>query len=297
VLLANQVPIVSFPPAELIKEGTASIALGEGPQIVLAFSDPGGLGSLQLIRFNKATGALFQTHLKRDKTDVCSGSVLELHLVGNFTLVSTHISPSAECLLVLDAKFELLQTLYGFRPRQVAPNQIVLIEDMIHFAPVHPERLQLGDLSRRTTLELYPPAGDVLREQFSQQHAKHMPPPQTCQRMNDPCSPALFDEDIRTIFADGNGRFALLVDQSASHVTLEDQQADLVLSQTVLYVYQRAQSGWLYCEEKLDNSEAVQLASLLARSAQTVASRCMPHLPVVPDMSTAAQNPFLTLHP
>lgn len=40
-------------------------------------------------------------------------------------------------------------------------------------------------------------------------------------KMNDPCDPHLFDEDILGIATGSGGRFALIVNQSASQVTAQ----------------------------------------------------------------------------
>ncbi len=84
------------------------------------------------------------------------GSFESIYLIGEFTLVSTSVSPSAECMFVFNKELRPLQTLFGFGPVEVEPHQIVFIEYMIHFAPVHPERLQLADLLTGKTAELYP---------------------------------------------------------------------------------------------------------------------------------------------
>jgi len=65
-------------------------------------------------------------------------------------------------------------------------------------------------------------------------------------------------------------------------------------SQTALYLYQYVSSGWQYCEEEIDDSEIERLDQELKANFEKVATRCTPHLRVIPDMTTAHYNPFLT---
>lgn len=294
-LSANQIPIAFFSSAELAESINYAAASNES-RTILAFLPVKGdtfVGPLRLIRFEKATGVVSQPNLKLDESDACSGSPLSITFVGNYTLLSVHLNPSAGCLLVFDGHFDPPEKLYGFGPIEVAPDQIVLIESMRHFAPTHPERLQLADLRRHITRELYPPQGDALRAQLIAEHARHMPSAQTCMSMNDPCDPANFDEDVRAVATDGHGQFSFLVLQSASHATREEQPPDTVVSQAVFYQYRQAKDGWLYCEQKISASEADALAKSLEQGFNSVATHCTPHLPVVPDMSTAGSNPFM----
>jgi hypothetical protein len=247
------------------------------------------------VRYDKKRGVLLKFD-EIDKTNNCYGSIVGVTVADSFTLLSIHLSPSAECVFVLDDQFAQKAVLYGFGPKPVAPNQVLLIEDMIHFAPVHPERLQLVDLKLGTKTELYPPKGDAMRAKLASENAAHMPTQSICMKMNDPCDPKLFDEDIAGIATGTGGRFAIIVNQWAGHATVEEQPPVTAASQSVLYIYARSDRGWEYCESAISGEEAAkrtQGVGMRSWQFDDTAGRCIPNLPVVPDMTTGVMNPFL----
>ncbi len=124
-----------------------------------------------------------------DVSNDCGRQPDGISFIEEFIVLSSSLTPSAECLQLFDKKLQLHSTLYGFGPVLVAPGQIVMIENMIHFAPVHPERLQLVDLHSGAIQELYPPKNDQAREHLAGEHARHMPSKELCMSMNDPCAP------------------------------------------------------------------------------------------------------------
>ena len=290
LLVFNYVPLAPFNQSELA-EAVQGVGNSNDQQVVLAYRKLSGevlVGAPQLIRYNEAIGTVLRAEEQVDETSVCSGSIGDIRFIGEFTLLSTEVSPSAECLLILDKDFKVQKTLYGFSPVEVAPNLVVIIENMIHFAPVHQERLQLADLGNGATSELYPMKGDALRAQLISEHMKHIPTRETCARMNDPCNPEKFDEDVRSLGTDGKGRFAFLVLQSASHATTSEKSPVPVTSQAVLYVYKQNSTGWRYCEEKIADSHQVEaLDKSLHSDFDQVVTRCTPTLLVVADISAA----------
>lgn len=93
--------------------------------------------------------------------------------------------------------------------------------------------------------------------------------------------------------SDGNGKLAFIVVQWVSHALKKEQPPEIMASQTALYIYQHFSGGWQYCEEEIDDSEIEGLHQELKANFENVATRCTPHLPVIPDMTTADYNPFL----
>lgn len=295
LLVANHVPLALLGEAELAQT-VQGYGQSNEKQVIVAYQKldrNSFVGPPRLVKYDKTSGAVIRSKRYMDENDVCSGSVGDIYFIGEFTLFSTHLSPSAACLLVLGKDLALRQTLYGFGPIEVAPHLIVITENLRHFAPVHPERLQLANLRTGITSEVYPPKNDALRGQLTSEHAKHMPPEQICARMNDPCDSRQFDEDIRSLASDGHGRFGFLALQSASHSEVEGQSPKTVVAQTVLYLYASTQDGWRYCERKVDDSEIEALDKELKFHLSNIAASCAPNLSVVPDMSTADDNPFL----
>ena len=295
-LKANAIPANSFSKSELDEEINGA-AGGHGPLTIAVYVRIQGdvvAGDPRLVRFDKASGAVERAEVKPEDEDLCCGSPDDIAWIGDYAVLSFHINPDAEAVLVVGKDLKLVTTLYGFDVREVAPGQVVFIENMVHFAPVHPERLAFADLASGKTIELYPPKGDALRSAFAREHAKHMPPKAACEKMNDPCTPEAYDENIDFVDADGHGSFAFVVHRDALHATADEQPPDSVASEAALYQYAGNGKGWLYCEEKLSDDEAKELVALPAQKAGGPASkgRCTPSLPVAPDMSNADYSPF-----
>lgn len=250
------------------------------------------VGPLQVVEYNFSRGAMRKSRLHFDQGDACQGSPENVYLIDSYTLFSTHINPSAECLLLLDSKLMIGTRFYGFFPLQVAPGQVAIIENMVHFAPVHPERMQVINLRTNETIEIYPPANDPLRARLAVEHTKKMPPSETCMRMNDPCDPNLFDEQFSTTGTDGERRLAFLVSQSASHAIAENTEPETVVQQSVLYNYALRSGSWYYCQELISTPEVETLQLSLNRQfGAEVSHHCKPDRLVSPDMSTAVYKP------
>lgn len=284
-LVGQQIPIASFSKAEL-GQTVEFLAAIHDETVFLAYQarkDDLLVGPTHLATYDRNSGAVLRKDLEVDNADICSGGADGVAFFGEFTLLSASESPSAECIFVLDDKLQRLRTLYGFDPVLIAPGQVVIIENMIHFAPVHPEKLQFNDLRSGLNTELYPPKNDALRAKLAAENAAHMPSQETCTRMNDPCDPAVFDEDISAFQTDGKDRFAFIATQSANHATKEEEPPETVASQSVLYVYSRDQNKWLYCEQELEQSVIELLSSGQTTRFEDMAAHCTPNLPVVPE--------------
>jgi len=293
LLLSEGVPVSQFSPFEL-SETVQGDGNGDQQQTLLAYRRIRGellVGPLRLLRYNKIAGTVLRSEGGLAEDDVCLGSIESISFVGSFTLLATSISPSAACLLVIGDDLHVRHTLYGFAPVEVSRNNIVLIENMIHFAPVHPERLLQADLESGENSELYPLKHDPLRRRLIREHKKLMPAEKTCALNNDPCVAAEFDEDIRALNTDGKGLFAFLAMQSASHSTRPESTPTTFVSQSVLYVYRRDPAGWHYCERSVSSPQVDAVSGLLRSNFSEVAHRCIPTSPVVVDSSTLGYNP------
>jgi hypothetical protein len=291
-LTQYEIPTASVPGAVLSQNIVPGTISRSSRWVVASWALPGAAlrtWPLHLIRMDRQTRATRAGELRLRTDDVCAGSLVDVTLVDDFVLVATDINPSAQCLLVLDLSLHLRQTLYGFEPQEVEPGHIVLVESMIHFAPVHPERLQLVELTTGQISELYPAKDDPLRAQMASRNEAGMPPDAVCKQNNDPCDPKLFDETLGPFATDGRGRFAMLVDHEADHVTAsgEDQTT---AKQRVLYLYQHTGTGWAWCESPLTDAEFDQFTAPGSEFVlDQVSGRCQPTRPVVPDMTGAGR--------
>lgn len=296
-LSAHGIPTASLSSSELKQVIVSGVSAETAALTVAAWSLPGsavGTWPLHLIRMDRQSGATTAGQIQLSADDVCAGALLDFRVVGDFTLIGTHISPSAGCILVVDASLRLRHTLYGFGAEEVEPGRIVLTEDMVHFAAVHPERLQLADLATGKTTELYPPGDDALRAQLARRNAASMPPPEACASMNDPCRADLFDESIGPLATDRRGRFAMVVEQEAQHRVVNGEPPKATAQQWVLYIYQHRGPSWTWCESPLTDVEGRALWNRHSSfSLDDVAGRCEPTRPLVPDLRTGEMNPFM----
>lgn len=251
------------------------------------------VGPRVLIAYDKKSGTMLRNEIPEEQTKMCGTGIGDLRAIDEFLLVEAHINPSAACTLVFDSQLKLQKTLYGFRAEMVAPGQLVMIEDMVHFAPVHPERLQLVDLHKWTDSELYPPKGDILRRKLAVAHAAKMPTETECTAHNESCEAAIFNEEISAFHSNGHGRFAFIAHQSASHTPKDGDTPETVAAQTVLYVYQQKGTGWNYCQQELKEAEVEALSKSLDAEFNEAAHRCVPAKVVYPDLKTQKYNPFI----
>jgi hypothetical protein len=244
-------------------------------------------GLPQVVRYNMKDNMLLRAEIKPEDANICCGSPEGIDFIDDYLLLTFHVNPSAASVVVLDSKLRVVQTLYGFGIERVAPNQVVFTGSMVHFAPTHAERLMCADLRNGKTTELYPSGNDVLRTAFIGEHRKRMPSEAVCkQPENDPCDPDMFDEDVTFLGSDGNGRFAIVVDRDAFHAPAKNQAPVSVLSESVLYIYAHGVKGWVYCEQKISESDSTSFNRSSDRNLYpSVRDRCIPDVPIVPDRS------------
>ncbi len=94
----------------------------------------------------------------------CFGSV-GLRAIPGYLLLSTHLSPSAECTAVLTPDLQVAAAVSGW-PVATLPSTVIFERSEMHFAPTHPLRIAALGLATGRETEIYPPADDPLREDF-----------------------------------------------------------------------------------------------------------------------------------
>ena len=269
------IPETQFPSAELGQTVNATSARG-GTTTYLAYmrvdANQHFRGSPQVLRYDSATGMIARKELPPGDEERCCGSPLNITITHNYELFEFHDTPSASTVLAADKSLKPVAVLYCFGMKEIAPDEVVFTEDMVHFAPAHPERLRVVDLRSGTTEEIYPPKGDKLRVEFARVHERKMPSQKICQAENDPCDPTYYDESVEFVSA-GERQLKLRVSRDAAHVIAKDQEPETVASQEALYIYWQTVSGWRYCEMEL-------------RDKNSEDEGCVPNLPVVADVDT-----------
>lgn len=295
VLKANGIPERAFSNAELDGNVNAAAAVTQG-RVFVAYVrlDSKNLftGNPQLVEFDPRSATILRADAEPQDTDLCCGSPESINFVDDFAILSFHINPSAETMLVIGKDLKVVVTLYGFDAHQVGPGQIVFIEDMIHFAPQHPERLRFADLHTGKTEEVYPIKNDELRTEFAEIHRKHMPSEQECRQNNDPCKPSIFDETIEFLPSNETGAFRVRVTREGTHPRVTKSEADMPFEQAD-YSFTRRENLWYYCSRELTTARLVSGAEPTVPSPAT--ESCSPNLPVVADTDAGQPSPFATI--
>lgn len=294
LLSANGIPMKQFTNQELGEHINAAVGRdGSQTYAVYLTVDPNGVLSNApvLVRYDQASNRVTRRNMRPAEMENCCGSPLQIDFTRNYLLVSFHDNPSANTVLVASKDLDYRRTLYGFDFQEIAPDLVVYVEDLIHFAAQHPERLAWAELRSGGGGELYPPKGDLLREAFTALHKKSMPTQAACQAANDPCDPAIYDEDIAFVRPNTPNEFAMSVTRTGKHAWVtKNEDVDVPVEQT-LYVYKRGNTGWLYCEQDALPATLVRPQDPDAMPPGSVSTKCEPNLPVVSDAS-GQQNPF-----
>lgn len=250
-------------------------------------------GNPQVVRYNIGDNVLLRSEIKPEDENLCCGSPEGMEIVDDFLLLTFHFNPSAASVVVLDKNLKTIKTLYGFGVERVATDQVVFTENMIHFAPVHAERLQFVDLRSSAAEELYPPSNDALRTTFNEENTKRMPPDDICQSSeNDLCDPQLYDDDAEIVSTNGNGGFALVANWNSSHAIKKGSDPVTIASASVLYLYEHHNNRWLFCDQKITDDEATTLINSRKNSYELLKSRCTPRQTVISDTTTDEFSPF-----
>jgi hypothetical protein len=276
VLNANGIPLDSISATALESKVSSGQAQVIGDIVAIAYPTASGdelIGPpLHVAVFNRATKkVVYRAIGVSESSDECFGSALKIEEVNGQFLVQTHINPSALCTLVLAGDLHVRHILYGWTEAQLGAQQVLIAEDEIHFAPVHPVRLGVFDLATGKWQEVYPPDGDPLRAAFSMELGQHLPPKSWCMEHDRPCDPTSFDEDVNyPVAVDPTGNAFSFVATYSAFAFGEDADREMG-SRSVLYTYQRTEQGWSYCQEELADDEVDgRLKELKAGSSEAV---------------------------
>jgi hypothetical protein len=172
------------------------------------------------------------------------GSALGISEVGGLIEISTHINPSAGCVLVLRRDLSFVAELFGWVVGTIDGN-LILEENTIHFAPTHPLRLDVFDLQKRTLASVYPAARDAAREAFTAQLRQHLPSAQWCSDQNNACDPEVFSADLAHLTVDEAGRsfsFDVVMDAEGFG---DDKETPAISPMTAHYVCSLTNGRWV----------------------------------------------------
>jgi hypothetical protein len=125
----------------------------------------------------------------------CLGTVSSERKLGQLVVVSTKLTPSAGCVVVLSADRKWKTTLHGVLLAAISEQHLIVQENQIHFTAVKPAELVVHELVSGETRVLYPMKEDPLRRAFTSQLRSRIDMA-WCQENNMACAPERFHESI-----------------------------------------------------------------------------------------------------
>ena len=222
VLHQNSVPIPP-PDVDTAMTLTSFAVLNEPSQFATAYYRYSGTDALTpplyVLRYDKDTQQWYRrefkdgevkasftaglTPIQKPVTLDCLGSA-SISAAPDLLLVSTHLSPSAECTMVLGPDLRLVSAFSGWKVAALG-SEIVVERSEVHFRATHPLRLALLHLSTGSERDLFPPVNDRLREQFQQRLAA-LRNDDWCREHNASCDPQQMSTDLDKIAVNADAK-------------------------------------------------------------------------------------------
>ena len=124
----------------------------------------------------------------------CLGSVSRIEKAGDYYLLNTHLTPSAGCVIVLNADLSLKNTFYGWTVATFPSGRFIYRESMVHFAPTHPLNLFAYDPAQSEPLQIFPLKDDPHREAYKKRLREAINQ-SVCMSLNSHCDPEQMETD------------------------------------------------------------------------------------------------------
>ncbi len=255
-------------------QGTLAVAYyvqGDGPSFE---------GPLYVDRYDRKARQWRSASFSRDQLAAagsdCVGSVTSLAASAGGYVATTHISPSAECTLVLSANLELRSTLYGWPLATLADGSIVYHRSQIHFAAVHAAEIAVysGKTGRSYTIYPAKPYQAARQAEIARLGAFFDAHQDWCNRNNSPCDPELFDNALASpiVVDDKTDSLAFIMDYGSDS---EDPGAPPATAghRKVVYVYRYVDNEFAFQYREMLQSDVtarfgdIPLAQLLTSGA------------------------------
>jgi hypothetical protein len=180
-------PITSYATLENAKEFLIAYYVDDGTKTLR--------GPLFLNRYDKATRAWTGAEIAVDSR--CLGSAVSVHASSRAFYLGTHLTPSAECTMVLSRDFAVEAVLPGWFLAAFAGGTIVYQRSEVHFAPMHYTEVSLYDPVSGRDLQIYPMKPfQRIRSEHIERVRRVYSNPEWCRAHNHPCDPELFDNFI-----------------------------------------------------------------------------------------------------
>jgi hypothetical protein len=254
---ATRVPTELFSESELAGPITSYAISSENPFLLAYYVDDGsGILKLPLhvIRYDRGTGdlrradlrdinALFQWKLPLD----CLGSALQILEHRDLIYIDTHGGPSAGCVIVLSSTLAFKEALSGWLVGLIGADYAIVRGSEIHFMSVHPMHIEVLDLKRNRSTEVYPYRDDPQRRQFSRLIEPHISE-KWCVESNAQCDPENFDTDLqdKVIVNETARAFGFLAQFDPGG--FGDAAEKQVAPRTVAYIFRERGGRWEHRE-------------------------------------------------
>jgi hypothetical protein len=161
-------------------------------------------------------GARFLPEQRRAGDADCLGLGITFHNAEDGFLLGTHLSPSAECLLVLSEDLQVRAVLYGWPLATFRDGTIVYHRSQIHFASAHALEIGIFDRSTGRDYTLFPrkPFQAIRLAEIAKLRDFFKSHEEWCNLHNHPCNPEWFDNalDGNVVVNQEQGAVAFVVD-------------------------------------------------------------------------------------
>jgi len=253
VLQAHSAPIAAFTRSELEARITSWAASGTDDPFLLAYYEDDGSGflnpPLRVIRYDHS-GQVLRASLVEANAEFeagvpmnCLGSVNSVSELPGAILLETHKNPSAGCVLVLSPQLALKASLSG-RVLAVMRSECVIVQKSeVHFAPVHPMRIEVYDLRRSSLTSVYPPPKDEQRVAYSRALAATMDQA-WCAANNASCDAREFENGLKGALHLNDLAMVFGFVAEFSPRSFGEKAAEGVGARDVAYVFRRRGEHW-----------------------------------------------------
>lgn len=221
-------------------------------------------GPLFVDRYQRSTRQWRFAAFSRDQTSTrasdCLGSASGLDAAADSFLLTTHITPSAECVLVLSTDLAVRTTLYGWPLATLADGSIVYHRSQIHFAPVHAAEIAVFNRKTGRSYTIYPskPYQAVRQAEIATLTAFFDQHLDWCNQHNQPCDPESFENalDGQVVTNKQTDALAFVIDYGSD---AEDPGAPPVTAghRKVVYVFRYVSKEFGFQYREMLQSDAI----------------------------------------
>lgn len=246
VLRKNDIPAERMSSAERAREITQWMAAREGAKVLVAYSLPEDERAetpfFHLLRYDPAKAGLEQVKVEPDGE--CGYQFAQMELLAGMMVLEMSLNPSAGCAILIDERLRVVDQIAGTIVG-TAHGQLILYGNMVHFAPTHPEELQVYDPATRKQVTVFPQAGDARRKRFTERLRRVLPPEAWCGENNKACDPKEFTTELSEVKVDPTGMsFRFQATMTASE-GFGEKAEQMVKDETLTYVCSWKQAKWV----------------------------------------------------